>query len=147
MWGSAGSGDSQFNESTGICAADNYIVVTDTGNNRIQVFDIGGTFVRQWDVPEWQHEAHHYPDAVYDTVTKRLYVSSGKSNEILAYDLEGKAQPGIKPTGAEALDDPSSMAILTTGNKRKLLVLNTGSAKLSSFDLEPAKAESKPAKH
>jgi DNA-binding beta-propeller fold protein YncE len=140
MWGTAGSGPGQFNESTGICAAENLLVVTDTGNNRIQVFNLDGTFVRQWDVPEWQHDAKQFGDAVYDPVTKRLYVSS-KTNEILAYDLEGKPQPGIKPGEDNKLDLPSSMVITETGNKRRLLVLNTGGGKLSSFDLEPAKKE------
>jgi hypothetical protein len=111
------------------------------GNNRIQIFDLTGTFVRQWDVPEWGHDAKQFGDVAYDTVTKRLYVSSGKTNEILAYDIEGKPQPGIKPPADNRLDLPGSLTISDVDNKRRLLVVNTGGAKLSAFDLEPAKKE------
>ena len=142
FWGSSGDGDGQFNESTGICVADNFLVVTDTGNGRVQVFDLTGTFVRKWDVPQWDKDSHFYPDAVYDKETKRLYVTSGKTNEILAFDLEGNPQPGFKPTDADALDNPSSITISDADKKRRLLVLNTGSAKLSSIELEPATTKS-----
>jgi DNA-binding beta-propeller fold protein YncE len=141
MFGTSGSGDGQFNESTGLCAAENLIVVADTGNNRIQIFDLAGTFVRQWDVPEWGHDAKQFGDVAYDTVTKRLYVSSGKTNEILAYDLDGKPQPGIKPPPDNKLDLPGSLTISDVDNKRRLLVVNTGGAKLSAFDLESSKKE------
>jgi len=143
MWGTQGAGEGQFNESTGICIAENYVVVADTGNDRIQIFDLTGTFVRQWTVPAWLPVERNYPDVVYDPVAKRLYVSGGRTPEIFAYDLEGNAQTGFKPAGDESLDNPSSLAILNADKKRKLLVLNTGSQKLSAIDLEPDKKESK----
>lgn len=48
-WGSPGSGDGQFASIAGIVVATNGLVyVVDAGNNRIQVFQPDGTFVRKW---------------------------------------------------------------------------------------------------
>ncbi|MFI5371465.1 MAG: T9SS type A sorting domain-containing protein [Candidatus Eisenbacteria bacterium] len=50
-WGSAGTGNGQFNGPTGIGFTNtSNILVTDTGNNRVEVFSDGvaGTYVTQW---------------------------------------------------------------------------------------------------
>lgn len=48
-WGSAGSGNGQFSAPRGIAVgATGRVFVADTGNNRIQVFESDGTFVRKW---------------------------------------------------------------------------------------------------
>jgi sugar lactone lactonase YvrE len=53
-WGSRGDGEGQFNTPHGIAISPkNEVFVADRGNNRIQVFDTSGTFLRQFtvDVP------------------------------------------------------------------------------------------------
>jgi sugar lactone lactonase YvrE len=144
-FGGAGSGEGQFNEPTGITVASNMVIVADKDNNRIQMFDLDGKFVRQWEVLAWEHFSPHFPDVVYDDAARKLYVSSGRSNEILAFDLEGKPLAGFKPEGDAALNNPSSIVIQGIGKARKLLVLSTGRSGLSSFDLD-AKTEVKKAK-
>ncbi len=48
-WGSTGSGDGQFNSPYGIAIdKDDYIYITDSGNNRIQKFTSDGIFVTTW---------------------------------------------------------------------------------------------------
>ncbi len=143
-WGTDGSGEGQFNESTGITATDNGIVVSDTGNNRIEIFDFDGKFIRQWPVPPEIKSTMNFPDPVYDSKSKHLFVSSGKANEILEYDLEGQQFNGYKAGGEVALDNPSSLAIFDEGKTRYLLVLNTGSDKVVKLELDP-KAGLKPA--
>lgn len=147
-WGSEGAGEGQFKESTGITIVGNQVVVADAGNDRIQVFDLDGKFIRQWKVPLWQFEVDvwHYPDAVYDEQAKKLYVTSGWTNEVVAYDLEGNLlQGGFKPEGdADKLDNPSAIVISDVNKKRRLLVLNTTGCKVSAFEL--AAAAAKPAK-
>ena len=49
QWGTAGTGNSQFNAPTGIAATGNRVYVTDYGNNRIHQYNLTGTF--QWVFP------------------------------------------------------------------------------------------------
>jgi len=141
VWGSSGPGEGQFSETTGITLANDKVVVADLGNRRIQVFDLNGVFIRQWEVPSWEKSAMEYPDVVYDEQGKRLYVTSGKTNELLAFDLDGNRIDDLGLQTGERLDNPSSLAILETSKKRWLLVLNTGSSRVTKFELEAKKGK------
>jgi DNA-binding beta-propeller fold protein YncE len=49
MWSKAGTGDGELNRPLGLAVdAQNYIYVADTGNNRVQKFDLNGRFVAKW---------------------------------------------------------------------------------------------------
>ncbi len=143
-WGSGGAGDGQFNEPTGIGIGGGMIFISDRDNHRIQVFDFEGKFIRQWPIQGW--ERNHYPDIVYDDVTKRVYVSDGKSNQILVFDEAGTPLPPLTGENGEKFDNPSAMAIVETGKQRRLFVLNTGGGKISTITLEGKKAEPKKGK-
>ncbi len=139
-WGTAGSGENQFNEPTGIAVGANLVFITDAGNNRIQVFNLDGNFVRQWPVPVWDKYIWHYPDAAFDEQTKRLYVTSGWTNEVIAFDIDGNlVDSGFKPDGDDKLGNPSAICILQEKKERLLLIVNTGGQKISSFNIESAK--------
>lgn len=140
-WGSGGEGEGQFKEPTGLTVGNGFVFVADAGNNRLQVFDLEGKFVRQWEIPAWDRFLWHYPDAVFDGQTKRLYVTSGWSNEVLAFDVEGNLAQGFKPEGDGKLENPSSLAILESKKSRRLIVLNTGGMRASAFELEPQKTK------
>jgi tripartite motif-containing protein 71 len=48
-FGSSGTGEGMFHGPCGVCVGeDGSIVVTDSGNHRVQVFDSGGSFVRSF---------------------------------------------------------------------------------------------------
>ncbi len=140
-WGSAGTGESQFSEPTGIEIGDGMIFVADAGNGRIQVFDLDGRFGRQFEVPSWERFGGHYPDIAYDAASKTLYISNGKTNEILGYKPDGTQATGFRPEGEARLNNPCSLAIQTIGGKRQLLVLNTGVAGITTFDLGTKKTK------
>jgi DNA-binding beta-propeller fold protein YncE len=134
-WGTAGTGEGQFHESTGIAIGDNLVFVADLQNNRIQVFDLDGKFIRMWEVPPWERYVWLYPDMALDEQSKRLYVTNGWKNEILLYDLNGNPLEGtIKPIGE--LNNASALCFIENGKRRRLLVLNTGGSKVSAIDLE-----------
>ncbi len=140
-WGSSGAGEGQFNEPTGIALGADLVFVTDTGNNRIQVFDLDGKFVRQWEVTVWDKYLWHYPDSVFDEQAKRLYVTSGWTKEVLSFDVDGNLFESLKTREGELLDNPSAMFLSNTKKERRLLVLNTGGSKVSRLDLEAAKTK------
>ena len=108
---------------------------------QLMVFDLDGKFIRQWPVPEWKGFSFRYPDAVFDERSGRLYVTSSGTNEVLAFDLEGTPQTGIKPSPDKALDNPSALAVTTVNKKTQLLVLNTNGSRVSAFELENAKSK------
>ncbi len=47
-WGSAGTGEGQFNLPTGILVANDQVYVSEVGNNRVQIFTLDGEFVSQF---------------------------------------------------------------------------------------------------
>ena len=135
-WGGGGSGEGQFNEATGISVGANMVFVTDRGNNRVQVFDLDGKFIRQWKIPEWGESTDQFPDLAYDDGSKQLYITSGKTNQLLSFDTNGKPLDGkLKPIGDASLKNPSSVIISTVGTSKRLYVLNTSSANVAAFDL------------
>jgi len=138
VWGAAGSGDGEFKDSTGIAVGDGLVFVADLGNGRIQVFDLEGKFVRQWPVPSWTGSSSEFPDVAFDESTKTVYVTSGPTNEVLAFDENGSPQKGFTSQGDEKLENPTAMTILEANKKRWLLVLNTGGNRVSKFELAPA---------
>jgi len=144
VWGSAGQGDGEFKDSTGIAIGGNLVFVADLGNGRIQVFDLEGKFVRQWPIPSWTRSSSEFPDVAFDELTRTVYVTSGPTNEILAFDENGNALTGFSPQGDEKLDNPASLAISETGKKRWLLVLNASSNRVTRIELQaPPKTVSK----
>ncbi len=134
-WGNKGTEAGEFNDPTGLTIGDNFIFVTDAGNNRIQIFDLDGKFIRQWNVPEWDKYLWHYPDAAFDTKTKRLYVTSGWTNEVLVFDLDGKRLNSLQIAESIKLNNPSSLALHSTKSGKLLYVLNTGGSHLSSLQI------------
>ena len=139
IWGTAGVDPGQFKDPTGIAVSRDSVFVADLGNGRIQIFDLSGNFISQVEIPDWKRSSDEYPDVAYDEQTKTIYVSGAKSNKILAFDLNGNPREGFDPQGDDKLDNPLSMAILETKNKRWLIVLHTGTSQVSKFELEPAK--------
>jgi DNA-binding beta-propeller fold protein YncE len=132
-WGSEGSGDGQFRgvSSVAVDAGSNKVYVADPINSRIQVFDSSGKFLTKWSVPEWG-KAIGYEDLAIDSQRDRLYASSTHMNAILVFDLQGNRTGTLTPTAPDKLDAPSALAL----SKDKLLVLNTGSARVSVIDLQ-----------
>jgi DNA-binding beta-propeller fold protein YncE len=126
FWGTAGSGEGQFTQSTGIDVKGGFVFVTDAGNGRVEVFDMNGKFIREWPVPQWQRDEQTYPDIAFDESTRRVYVSSGKTNEILVFNTEGQLLDSIKPEPPYELNNPSSLAIVKGKPGNQLVVVNTG---------------------
>ena len=76
VWGTAGSGDGQFNDpnSVQLILSTNKVYVADPINKRIQVFDENGKFLTKWSVPEWGPSLG-FEDLAIDSRRGRLYAS------------------------------------------------------------------------
>jgi DNA-binding beta-propeller fold protein YncE len=132
-WGSGGHGDGQFADHTSVAIdpISNRVCVADPINRRIQVFDSDGKFLAKWLVPEWGQPTG-FEDLAIDSQRGRLYVSSANMNTILVFDLQGNRTGTLTATPPDKLNSPSALALA----KDKLLVLNSGSARVSVIDLQ-----------
>ena len=132
-WGSAGNGDGQFADHTSVAVdpTTNKVYVADPRNRRIQVFDSEGKFLTKWSVPEWGQPAG-FEDLAIDSQRGRLYASSANVNTILVFDLQGNRTGTLTPMPPDKLNGPPAIALA----KDKLLVLNSGSARVSVIDLQ-----------
>jgi DNA-binding beta-propeller fold protein YncE len=131
--GSGGSGDGQFKGLTSVAidSATNRVYAADPINSRIQVFDSDGKFLTKWPVPEWGQPLG-FEDLAIDSDTGRLYASSAHMNTVFVFDLQGNRLGTLTPRLPDKLEGPSALALA----KGKLLVLNSGSARVCVIDLQ-----------
>jgi DNA-binding beta-propeller fold protein YncE len=132
-WGSGGHGDGQFADHTSVAIdpISNRVYVADPINRRIQVLDSDGNFLAKWLVPEWGQPAG-FEDLAIDSQRGRLYASSANMSTILVFDLQGNRTGTLTATPPDKPNSPSALALA----KDKLLVLNSGSARVSVIDLQ-----------
>lgn len=147
-WGTAGEDKGQFKQPTGITINGDFVFVADLGNNRVQVFDLDGKFVRQIAVEAWGKYVWNYADAAYDEQTKRLYLTNGWRKEVLVFDIEGNFIESLKSDAPAELNNASSIVLSKTENGKRLYVLNTGSdafdagePKVSVFELSNSSSQ------
>ena len=125
-FGTPGSGQGQLVDPTGIDVAGGNIFVADTGNNRVQVFDLDGRFIREWAVPQWQKNIQTFPDIAFDPTAKLAYVSNGSTFDVFVFDINGKQVGSIRPAPITDRATPASLAISDGPGGRQLLVLHIG---------------------
>lgn len=138
-FGERGVGEGQFNEPSGIALSNELVFVTDAGNKRIQVLDLEGNFVRQWPVEGWEGGIDSYPDCVFDVRTNRLYVTSEKTRDVLAFSPDGNKLEDEDLNGNIKLNKPASIDVFETNNSRTLFVLDITDSKLALIPLTAAK--------
>ena len=133
VWGSGGRDDGQFSDPTSVAVnpKTNRVFVADPINRRIQVFDSNGKFLTKWLIPEWGRP-QGFEDLAIDSQASRLYASSGNMNTILVFDLRGNRLARLSPKSPDKLQGPSAIVLA----KNKLLVLNSGSARVSVIHLQ-----------
>ena len=89
-WGSAGSGNSNFNTPLGIAVnASGYVYVADTGNNRIQVFTSAGTYVTQWGSAGSGNGLFNSPQDIAVNASGYVYVADTYNNRIQEFTPAG----------------------------------------------------------
>jgi len=91
-WGTAGSGDLQFNNPTGISTDDTYLYIADTGNNRVQKITVGGVFTAKWGTLGSGTSQFSNPKGIakysYGGNTY-IYVADTGNNRIMRFNIDG----------------------------------------------------------
>ncbi len=93
-WGKKGTGPGEFNLPHAVQVdAQGRVYVGDRENNRIQVFDADGTFLRQF--------GEMAPFGLYITQEQFLFVADGRANKVHKMTLAGKVLTSWGTTGEE----------------------------------------------
>lgn len=114
-WGEHGTNPGQFHYPHNIVIDKKQnIYIADRGNNRIQVFDLKGTFLKQW-------RGLGKPFGLFLTPDEKLFVSDGNpdgAHRILILDLEGRILAAFGSKGSEPgqFDTPHSLVVDKEGN-------------------------------
>lgn len=116
-WGGKGGAPGQFNDPTGIAVAGDEVFVSDSRNGRIQVFDLGGRFKRQFGTPgkgvgqlgRPMHLTAHAGE---------LYVAEYFNDRIQVFSLEGVPKRLIGKSGSSPgeFDSPGGVAVAPNGD-------------------------------
>jgi DNA-binding beta-propeller fold protein YncE len=96
--GTKGSGDGQLNLPTGLAIAGHLLYVCDTGNNRVQVFTLEGTWVRSWG-SQGTGEGEFFRNLAITVYDEEVYV--GDYDRVQVFDLDGKFKRQFKLMGAD----------------------------------------------
>jgi DNA-binding beta-propeller fold protein YncE len=146
VWGNHGTGDGEFDMLNGITISGDHVYAADAKNDRIEVFDLNGSYISQWRVPQWANYIWHRPDVAIDQKANVVYVTSGWTHEVLMFDMSGTFIGPLKPEAPALYNNPTSIFLSDTKRGKFLYVLNTGTDVVESgpssvmiFDLSDAK--------
>jgi len=134
-WGSAGTKEGELSEPTGITVVGDQVFVCEPNNQRIQVFDLDGKFLRQWRVDAWDNSPEQYPDVVFDDASNRLLVTNASNKDVLLFDLDGNPKGRIKPMASENMGNPAGMCIMEGGGSRILAVVDADYSRVFLFNI------------
>jgi len=119
-WGSSGTGNGQFHETSGIAVdAAGDVYVTDRGLNRVQKFSSYGGYITQWGSPGTGPGQFQYPWGVAVDRVGNVYVSDFLNSRIQKFGSDGTyvAQWGSWGTsGHGQFNDPLGVAVDASGN-------------------------------
>ena len=145
-WGKAGEGEGEFKILSGIACTEKNVYVADTQNDRIEVFDTAGNFVRQWSVDQWGKYIWNHPDVAVDESKDLVFVTNGWLHQVLMFDLNGALIQSLESTPDVRVNNPSAIVFSDTKRGRYLYLLNTakdavdtGPPSIFVFDLSKSK--------
>lgn len=134
-FGKAGAGMGQFNHPLGIDISDKgRVFVADTGNHRIQIFELDGKFLNMFPVGASAGEKPSDPvDVLASKLKGYVYVSDNDNHKIKVYDRSGKFQFEWGKFGEE-FGEFRYPGILALNAYNEVLVVDVLNTRVQKFD-------------
>jgi len=134
-WGTQGSGYGEFMWPAGIALGPNSsILVSDTGNSRIQVLDSDGfVMAAWWGVGSDRAGEFRFPEGIAIGSSGSIFVTDTSNHRIQKFDSSGNfiAKWGSFGTGDGQLGGPRGIAVRSDGS---VYVADTGNSRIQRFD-------------
>ncbi len=133
QFGTAGTGNGQFNGPAAVAVAENgTIYVTDRGNDRVQRFDSSGNYLGQWGGTGTADGAFNYPNGIAVDASGSVYVCDTENNRIQKFTATGGhvLSWGSPGTGTGQFDAPYGVAADASGN---IYVAEWGNSRVQKF--------------
>ena len=127
-FGKHGSNEGEFQRPSGIAWQDGLVYVVDAFNDRIQVFEDGGKFVRVINLPE-KSAPLEYPYDIRLDRNNQIYVIENKAARLTVMRLDGTivGRYGRPGRGMDQFYQPWDLTVLSDG---RILVADTGNHRL-----------------
>ncbi len=146
-WGECGSNDGQISYIKGIHydSNQNRIIITDTGNNRVQVFSKNGTYIGKFGTNGTGNGQFNSPFGITTDSTGNIYVVDSDNHRVQKFS---KTFNYITSFGSEGFDenqllfpkdvkiDGNNRVIVTSQNSQKIYILNSNLEFQSRFGEE-----------
>jgi len=137
-FGSFGGGEGQFRSPQGLAISkDGLVAVADTGNHRVQLFDLQGGFLRQWGELGIQRTQFNRPQGI-DLDESWIYLADTGNDRVLVFDRSGSFVTqfgGVAASGGQqredALSHPEDVATDAGG---LVFIADTDANRISVFD-------------
>ena len=110
-FGGVGTGDGQFKDPTGITPWAGKIVVADTGNNRLQMFNLNGDFISTSDPGQFNAPT----DVDFNTRSEFFVLDTGNKRIKKFWNYPGNALCIFGDTGDGKLENPTNLAVSKKG--------------------------------
>ena len=137
-FGSAGSGNGEFDDPDGIAFSDGDAYVVDNGNQRVQEFSMAGKYVSQFGTKGTGNGQFNGPEGIaVDPVSGDLYVVDDINGRIEEFNPNGTflAAFGKKGSGNGELSSPQGVAVNSAGD---IYVADTGNNRIEVWEPVPS---------
>jgi DNA-binding beta-propeller fold protein YncE len=132
-WGSLGTTGGQFKSPYGIAVnSTGYVYVSDSGNNRIEIFSSAGVLKTIWGTSGSGNGQFRSPSGVAVDSSGYVYVSDTGNNRIEKFSRSGTfiTKWGTSGSGNGQFKSPSGVAVDSSGN---VYVSDTGNNRIEKF--------------
>jgi sugar lactone lactonase YvrE len=117
-WGSAGTGNGQFNQPWGVAVSATNVYVTDGGNARVQKFTPAGVFVSAWSSPGARGITLDPVGNLYVTGASSIVKSTNTGGPILSWGSAGSGNGQFNTPLGVAVDAAGFVYVADTNNGR-----------------------------
>ena len=132
-FGKKGSGEEMFKFPYGVAVSDgDEIVVADSSNHRVQVFDSNGTFLRSFGHKGENDGEFKYPTGIAINKDRQIFVADSDNHRIQILSWEGRHLNSFGDKGSlgSQLSDPWGLSLDSTGN---IVVADAGNKQIKIF--------------